>query len=662
MATRRVSVFLELLTAGYNKDAAQTAAVTRRVSAEMEKLGDETDEVSRDMTQLTAATAVAKRQVDDLGDEALGAAASLSVLDARIMATRRAVHGLGLEFARTGDTMDGVALDKQRSLLNRLERLRRQLTPDPNEGGFANVSDMLSKVPTRMNMIGGGVAAVVGPGPISPVLGAGAAGLGAGLIGTAGVAGGLLMAAKDANVIAAAKTLGDSISAEFFRGADAFVRPALQAMTIIDQAFKDMHLPEAFAKMAPHVNTIAGGLGDLGKNIMPGLNKAFDRMGPFAAVAAEGMGDLGEALGTFMDEITASEGAVMGLDAMFKLINGTIILTGAYIHMLSDAFMGMVQVTESMFRNVPFLGTMLRDIMITTGGAPETIDPFVGSLEEVGEGADIAAQRLKSMNDALDDLIKTAAELIPAYFSMEELQDRAADTVARLTEQIKEQKEEGDKGAGSLDRNTQAGRDNADMVRDLTDMYGDMIIKTAEAGGDTDALERQLRNLLLQMGFNKAAVDHYVGSLDLIPAEKITMIQAQNAQALAAIQETDRELNRLYDRTITLTATFRQGERASSYVPPIPLSPATAGVGGREGRRASGGAVLPGIPYMINERGFETVTFPASGMVHPANLTPMSAENFTVTVLLDGQAIEPRMVKVVTERDRDTRRRVLAGV
>jgi hypothetical protein len=55
-----------------------------------------------------------------------------------------------------------------------------------------------------------------------------------------------------------------------------------------------------------------------------------------------------------------------------------------------------------------------------------------------------------------------------------------------------------------------------------------------------------------------------------------------------------------------------------------------------------------GRTYSFGERGPETVTPGVGGDVH-------------VTVLLDGQAIEPRMVKVITERDRGLRRRVQAG-
>lgn len=49
-------------------------------------------------------------------------------------------------------------------------------------------------------------------------------------------------------------------------------------------------------------------------------------------------------------------------------------------------------------------------------------------------------------------------------------------------------------------------------------------------------------------------------------------------------------------------------------------------------QRAGGGGVVPGQTYLINERGYETVTFPAAGEVHPANLTPVGGANVTVNI------------------------------
>ena len=615
MANRRVAVDLELETAAANRSAAELGVTMRGTKAAIEDLGDEADDAGRDMDQLAANTDLAKRQVDDLGDEALGTAAALTVLDARIATTKLSVRQLGQEFARTGDIIDSQALGKERSLLSKLERLRKELTPpDPPDPG-GGVSGLA--MPGRMQLIGGAVAVLLTPNPLTATLGALIAGIVSGAIGTGGVLGGVLMAARDSKVQAAAKALGSSIADEFFRGGDVFVSPTLQSMTILDKAFKDMQVPEAFAKMAPLVTLIAEGFGDLGRNIMPGLNKAFDRMGPFASVAADGMGDLGSALGIFMDETTKSEGAVQGLDLAFKILNGTIVLLGVGLHTLADGFSFGLNVAEGIFGSMPMIGPLIDSIRYNMAAGGPVAEEFGGALGDVGTSADTSTEKLKAMNDVLDSLVATADKLIPAYFSMEELQDRAANSTARLIEQIKEQRKEGVAGAGSLDRNTQAGRDNAEMVRDLTDMYGDMIIKTAEAGGNTDVLKQKLRDALLQMGFSKTEVERYISALELIPAEKITAIRAENAQALATIQETDRELNRLYDRTITLTATFRAGERASSFVPPAPSSPSRPGAG--EGRRAGGGPVSAFGAYVVGERQPEVLQMGSmNGYVFPS--------------------------------------------
>ncbi len=186
------------------------------------------------------------------------------------------------------------------------------------------------------------------------------AGTVAGAIGTGGIAGGILMAIKDPKVKSAATAFGDSISAQFFAGGQPFVQPIITSLQMLHDAFDDLDFAETFAKMAPHVTTIAGGLGDFARNIMPGLNKAFDRMGPFAAAAAEGFGHLGTAIGDFADDVTKSEGAVKGLEFTFAMLSGAITVTGAILRELSDAFdvyltvMGNVAaVSERVFAGMP---------------------------------------------------------------------------------------------------------------------------------------------------------------------------------------------------------------------------------------------------------------------------------------------------------------------
>jgi hypothetical protein len=80
------------------------------------------------------------------------------------------------------------------------------------------------------------------------------------------------------------------------------------------------------------------------------------------------------------------------------------------------------------------------------------------------------------------------------------------------------------------------------------------------------------------------------------------------------------------------------------------------------GTRAEGGPVAPMGTYLVGEKGPELLHMgPSGGFVTPMGSGSSSGSvggDVRVTVLLDGQAIEPRMVKVVTDSNRDLRRRV----
>jgi len=658
MATRRVSVFLELLTAGYTKDATQAAAVTRKVSVEMEKLGDETDEVSRDMDQLAANTAVAKRQVDDLGDEARGAATDLTLLDARV-----------------------------RSLDDSMRRLRA-----PSLRGGGGVGWMGSGLDFSQGLSearGMGIAAlVVLAAEAAPLIGSMIAGAVIGGVGFGGVIGGTVAASKDPRVKEAYSDLFGQMGRDIKDDAAVFVDPLISAADIFGDEWVDISakLETAFRTLAPGIEPLARGIAGLASELADGFNVAAAAAVPIMEDMERELPELGREMETFL-RIMSDPGvdARGGFQDLMDLIQGAVRTTGAVV--------GGLAATWKQFKDTPdwmkFGALAVPAVSLPVGGAfaigsmfgvaDHAVAGVVGGLFElnpalqetsfllssrVAPGADEAARSLEDIIAATEQLLDVTERLIPAAFDMEETQDQAANTAARLTEQLEAQHAAGVDGAGSLDRNTQAGRDNAEMVRDLVVLYGQMIANTAQAGGNTDVLKQQLRDQLLQMGFNAAAVDYYVGQLDRIPAEQITKLTIENQEALAAIQETDRELNRMMrDRNASVTiATYREGERASSYVPPAPISPASAQAG--EGRRASGGDVFAGVPYVINERGYETVTFSGNGTVHPANLTPawgsgpMVVENH---IEVGGEVV--RVVRTeISANDRNTKRRVQAGI
>src|SRR6185295_12744592 len=548
---RRAAAELTLDAAQYLAEAKVVEKTTAAVDAEMDQLDRSVDKVDRDMAELATSSAVAAKQVDNLGDQARGSAASLTALDARIKAMRLSVRNLGEEWARSGSKADQVAFHAEQRALAALERLRKTLVPDaggsniyrsvnalgPAGGGAGGGLGRLSA--TNPYVIAGILTAVTAAGP---AIGAAVGGIVAGAIGTVGVAGGLAMAAKDPRVIGAAQDFGDVISAEFFRGGDRFVGPAIEGLHIIEQAFMDMKLPEAFAKMAPSVGIIAEGLGDLGRNIMPGLNAAFDRMGPFANAAADGFAELGDELGQFMDDVTASPGAVLGLRATFTLIGGTVVFLGKEIKFLSDAFAGLLVIAANAGNSgfIKFLtaGMSAEPAQAMQRWVDELFRARDGATEAsygvgvFGEAVDRATEETNILNAALGESYNAFLDFVGAEISAEQAIDDLADAFA--------------KHGTTLDVDTQAGRDNLTILKDIAESALDATEKKLaethsvdEANAVYDTYRQKLYDTAIQAGFTaekaQELVDKWLALGQLQDIEKFVTItiEGRGSQGVA---------------------------------------------------------------------------------------------------------------------------------
>jgi len=596
---RRIAVGLDLEAAPYINEAGKVLTTTKAMNAEMGALDREVDKVDRDMAELAATTAAAKHEVDDLGDKARGSAADLSLLDARIKATKASVRELGLEFARTGDKAAGTNLSKERSLLGRLEKLRKELSDLDGSAsavklptGSASVRSGAISAPETSGampaLVGGLIVAVIAA---APTIGAVIGGAIAGATGTAAMAAGIAAASRDPRVRAAASDVGETIFTEIDRAGVAFVEPTIKALHTLDSALVAMHVPEALAKLAPTVEVIAKGFAAFGTSIMPGVNKALDRMGPFADVAAVGLADMGEAFGEFIDDVTASKGTVEGLATLFALVNGTVRLLGDSIHFLSDAYQEEVKLQRILLAE-------LEGIAIATGHFDLAaklheygvgIDNMVKGLKEGSDSQqnfvshiDVTNLAIKRQHDYIEALLRIYDQWFGIAMSLDQAQLAVKQGMLDFQETLK-------KNGRHWEDNTRAGLDNQAGLLRMIQTINDFRQREIEAGHDVaatnakyDAQVQALLNLAKQAGATKEQLDHLKGEYEIhivMPG----LIAATNALANLA-----------------------KSGLAQFF----------------GGHRAAGGPVLAGVPYTINEHGNETVTFPASGTVHPASLSP----------------------------------------
>jgi hypothetical protein len=397
---RKIAVQLDLDADKYIREARSVSLTTKAADEEMKGLGRAADAAGRDMDELAAGAGLAKKEVDGLGDKAGGTgrglrglgvdagitehqihdlgqksrttAADLAALDARIKAARLSVRELGLEFARTDDASLSKALSSERSGLGQLVKLRKELASGNDSSGSllgdlagsaASAASVGSKV--GESFMGGLGASVAAAGPyvqtaliaglvgaiveFAPLIAGAVGGAVVGAVGLGGIAGGIFSASRDPKVKVAARYFGETISTEFFGGGDAFVQPVLDSLGILRRDFQSLNLGDAFGLLAPDVTIIAHGIGDLVKNLMPGLNAAFSRFEPYAGVIGKGLGDMGTALGGFLDDASRSKGTLQALDTIFQLLNGTITFLGKSVLVLSDIYQDFTQSQEALF-------------------------------------------------------------------------------------------------------------------------------------------------------------------------------------------------------------------------------------------------------------------------------------------------------------------------
>jgi hypothetical protein len=479
-------------------------------------------------------------------------------------------------------------------------------------------------------VIGSLVAAVAA---VSPGLFAMVGGVLAGGLGTAGMAAGILSASQDASVRAAAAQAGHRIADEFF-SSDAFVKPTRKAIAIVEGAFHDINVGGSLAQLAPTVETIATGLADFGRNVMPGVNAALSRMGPFANATAEGFAGLGKAVGGFFDTVTRNEGAVEGLALAFQFVNGNIVVLGETIRVAEvlfhswlssqrDAF-GAMRAAADFFGLDRLAGQLghveerYRDLLEAGKEIPRDAGAIGDGIESMGEKADLAAVATGRLDFALDTLHQGFLTWMGAEINVEQALDDLAEKFRG--------------GAGALDVHTEKGRANLNLLQDVArDALAAAQAKYAETSSVTQAegvyegYRVQLEKTLVTLGYTKAKAHEL----------------AQEWLGIDALPN--------ITKTITLNVKTKGG---AQYL----LSGATADLLGGLGFRAAGGPVYPGGTYVVGERGPEILQMGSGqrGTVYPNASAPsqgsmMNARPLVINIHNAGYGAEMLMETIRSE-------------
>lgn len=561
-------------------DMAEAKDEANKLGQSFEDMGDNAEKSQQKVSAATKGVRDHKEQIKLLRAEYEKTTRTIADLDAQL---------LGGE----GDSKQvRKDLREQRALLAELQRVAREVKrtsginfslSGDGGGGAASALGGLGKIgglptPAVAGLVGAGSVAGI---PLAAMIG----GAISGATGTAAMAAGILSAAKDSRVQAAAKSFGQIVSAEFFHGGEAFVQPVIDGLAILKDAFHDIDLGESLEKVAPTVTVIAEGIADFARNFKPGFDKALERMGPFAEAAAEGIGDLGDALGDTVDMITDSEGAVDGIRLTFAALGGTLRFIGAELKFLEDRWHEIINVA-GMFTSIGAhtgFATLDQGIRQLTGHSGE----LRGSITFMGSSAGEAAKKSFELANGLGAVDKNAIDATASLKNFYHAQLGVIDAKIAFEQSLDDMAEALKKNGNSLDITGQKGRDNMIAIQSA--------IK--------DAI--RVRDELAAQGKIEEANAAYQRMID-----KIRQVAKDAGISKQKIDELTKPVS------FTITANLVTKGNFPKYVSSNFSQPAQDAMG--VGRRASGGPVTKGMPYVVGDGGRPEWFVPnESGYVYP---------------------------------------------
>lgn len=522
----------------------ETTSDTRafdKTARSVDDLGDEFTKVGKKAAGAVPVVAGLADEVDDLGDEAKQSERQMAALGQEIEATELKIKRLSAAFVETGgDKSIGKSLRSERGLLadlNRAKKVLEPILPDEDDGrgsgkkfskGFG---DAIGAIPSQLKglliigAVGGAIAA-------APAVGAAIGGAVAGTTGLGGVAGGLALAARDPRVKGAATDLVTRLGSVFEHLGDPFIGPAIAALDTLGATISDLFagdVGDALQGLAPLVDDLADGVAGLVRELGPGLADALRNSKPFLHVLATQLPEIGKAIGQFLERVSSSRGALMGLRAALGIASGAIVAAGIVINALSDAFDGMVQATaaitgglEDVFQALskiaafggPATAALFALLAKEMGGANDVTERWIADTEAAGAAADGATAPIRGLGVQVDIAARAAKEAADPFQELFGIWMSVDQAAIAVQQSYRDLAEAIDESGGSLDIATEKGGAAAKSLLDGVEAakaHRQAMIddgKSVAAANDVYLEEIQrLRWLALQHGANVKAID-----------------------------------------------------------------------------------------------------------------------------------------------------------
>lgn len=509
------------------------------------------------------ATRAAKEGIDSVGKAAEKATNSLQQEDRAVGAVQRSMAELAIESKALSGSVDNVGksmtitIDKAGrardefgkfvkmggeadKAFKETAKLGESLGKEVAKGGEQAAKGILDLSVSMKDLPGADkikwIAAALAALPAIAAAG-GAALAGIGLVGiTAGIIGAVQEAPR---ISTAFNNELDKVEAKWKAGASDFIEPTLGAVKELGDAVNGIPIQKAMSSLAQYEKGIGSGVASAVSSIGTGVSNMISKAGPVLKALGPDIAGLGHSVEEALTSI--GDGAKGGEEALTQVIHvagAAIEVTGKLVGWFENAYdavdhfaHGVTDAVDEIAKFDPLIKPLANWQNMWDDRQPAafgSVLPGVSqSLGDVNQQAADAATALADLNNQMSSAINNALGLENANVAVAEGFDGLAKAV---------------KGhARSLDINSEAGRTNISVVTDMIGKLEQQREKAIEAGdGSAAATEKanaafqsqvgSLRAALTQLGFNKAAVDALIGSLDRIPRVIDTHVTVHVAQ------------------------------------------------------------------------------------------------------------------------------------
>jgi hypothetical protein len=546
-------------------------------------------------------------------------------LDDQIARTKIHVRDLATEFERTGNKEVFGNLKGAQANLRQLETIRKQLTTalvdDSKKAGFTAGPSFFRSFAQGIGEQGGIASILTSPPALAALIPAAivagsAVGAAAGAavttgLGLAGIGAALALDIKDPRVHSALAALRKDISDELHAAAAPLAGDLAAGLDKVRAQFKAL-APEfsgIFAALRPAIAPLSSGFSRFLEVVVPGLERLAQASEPLVVEFGEYLPVAGQHLADLFDTMAAHEKELeFGLEllggafnAVIDTMRGAVIVGSAVV----DAIDAVTSSVKGVYNLIPGVNDKISEFKFRSEGASQGVGQLGVTIRGAGVSLDQFQQALNQTAVTLDSVRQQATDkLLDSWLNMQRAQLSVHESLTGLTDAFKQ-------NGRSLDITTKAGQQNREAILQVVaaakQQYDAEIASGASseaAAADYEKNTDALRRRLIQLGYNKAAVDALIGSVRKVPGQVNSVIVFKN----------------LADSIDNLTYMLK----LINGIPAQKISRIKVIVEqfGKIPHRAAGGPVAAGNLYEVGERGRELFAPWANGEIVPNGKTP----------------------------------------